>query len=191
MLSTDDSRLNQAPAKACRGFTLIELLIVVAIILIIAAIAVPSLLRSKASANEASAVGDVRTVVTAAITYSSTYGDYPTTLPQLGGTGTLTASCDNAQLIDPVLSAGATSKKSGYSFTMLAGSVAGTAVPSACTIAEKSDGFGIDAEPSKIPTTGQRSFCSDNSGVIRQDITGTGFTLSSAQCSAGTGILGQ
>ena len=66
-----------------KGFSLIELLIVVAIILIIAAIAIPNLLRSKMSANEASAVGSLRTLTTSAITYSTTYGGYPHALSNL------------------------------------------------------------------------------------------------------------
>src|SRR5579862_8248747 len=88
------------------GFSLIELLIVVAIILIIAAIAIPNLLRSRMAANEASAVGSLRTVNTAAVTFSSTYSDgFPPSLGVLGGaSGTTTASCTASLLIDPVLS---------------------------------------------------------------------------------------
>src|ERR1017187_3798593 len=89
-----------------KGFSLIELLIVVAIILIIAAIAIPNLLRSRMAANEASAVGSIRTMNTAAITYNSTYGiGFPSTLAQIGTTGT-TVSCTNAELLDSVLTAG-------------------------------------------------------------------------------------
>src|ERR1700675_4471769 len=99
-----------------RGFSLIELLIVVAIILIIAAIAIPNLLRAKMGANEASAVESIRAINTAEITYSSGYptAGFAATLANLGGATPCTPSSTAACLIDSGLAGG---NKSGYNFT--------------------------------------------------------------------------
>jgi len=136
--------------KKQKGFSLIELLIVVAIILIIAAIAIPNLLRSRMAANEASAVGSIRTINTAEITYSSTYPatGFATTLGNLGGTGS-SASSSGALLIDNQLSTGT---KSGYTF-VLSGAT--------------STAYAINGNPVTQGQTGQRYFYSDQSGVIR------------------------
>ena len=142
-----------------KGFSLIELLIVVAIILIIAAIAIPNLLRSKMAANEASAVGSLRTVNTACVLYSTTYGSYPATLARLGPATTATST--TADLVDSVLSSGA---KSGYRFTYTATSTDSSGNVLAYT---------ITANPVTRGTTGQRGFFSDQSGVIRADTTTT------------------
>ena len=131
-----------------KGFSLIELLIVVAIILIIAAIAIPNLLRARIAANEASAVGSLRTINTAEIQYQSNYTTFAGTLNVMGGTGT-TPSSTNALLIDTSLQTG---DKSGYSFapgTMTAGSYAWTAAPLT------------------VGTTGNRYFCTNTSAAIR------------------------
>ncbi|MGH9524079.1 MAG: prepilin-type N-terminal cleavage/methylation domain-containing protein [Terriglobales bacterium] len=143
-----------------KGFSLIELLIVVAIILIIAAIAIPNLLRSRIAANEASAVGSVRTINTSEVTYASTYPDVGfTTLANLGGSG---GSASGAGLLDSVLAAGT---KSGYVFTTPSASITpsscgtGTPVP-ACTT------YAVNGDPQNSQT-GQRHFFSDQSGVIR------------------------
>jgi prepilin-type N-terminal cleavage/methylation domain-containing protein len=178
--------------KKQKGFSLIELLIVVAIILIIAAIAIPNLLRSRMAANEASAVGSVRTINTAAISYSSTYGNgFPTTLTEIGGASTVTqASCDHALLIDSVLGGAQPSTKSGFTFNISPGATAVTTKPTGCAVAGTSDGYGVSAVPVTVGTTGQRSFCSDGSGVIRYDPAGGAPTFTNALCTD-TNVLGQ
>jgi len=138
-----------------KGFSLIELLIVVAIILIIAAIAIPNLLRSRIAANEASAVGSMRSINTAQVTYASSYPDvgFGANLKVLGPSGTTTVDSSAAGLVDNVLgcSGGTSCNKSGYKF-----SVSGT------TSAYTSGG-----DPITPGQTGQRYFYSDGSGVIR------------------------
>ncbi len=144
--------------KREKGFSLIELLIVVAIILIIAAIAIPNLLRSKMAANEASAVGSLRTLNTACVSYSTTYGTgYPAALANLGPGAPATAA--TADLIDSVLASGT---KSGYVFTFVSGAPVGGQVPT----------YTINADPVTVGTTGQRGFFTDQSGVIRANPTG-------------------
>jgi type IV pilus assembly protein PilA len=144
--------------KKQKGFSLIELLIVVAIILIIAAIAIPNLLRSKIAANESSAVGSVRTINTAEVTYSSSWGlGFAAGLTQLGGASPcLVASSATACLIDPLLSV-APNVKSGYNFN-----AAGT-----LAVAGVNNGFEVNAWPSTVQTTGVRSFCADQTGLIQ------------------------
>ena len=104
-----------------RGFSLIELLVVVAIILIIAAIAIPNLLRARMTANEASAVNSLRSLNEAAQMYQNAYGGFPLSLSVLGGEGSGTApTSTSSQLIDNVLQAGV---KSGYNFTFSSGTM--------------------------------------------------------------------
>jgi type IV pilus assembly protein PilA len=161
-----------------KGFSLIELLIVVAIILIIAAIAIPNLLRSRMAANEASAVGSVRTLNTAQVTYSTTYGTGFTSLAQLGGAAPCVASPATACLIDPVLTAGT---KSGYTVTTVANNGAGT-------ILSPFLGFEVNATPISA-STGNRAFCSDQSGVIRYNLTGAAIGTGLGACTAVVTIL--
>ena len=138
-----------------KGFSLIELLIVVAIILIIAAIAIPNLLRSRMAANEASAVGSMRTINTSCVTFSTTYGiGFPTTLAQLTSNTPGTATSTSADLIDAVLGAGV---KSGYAFTLTGGTVTNNVNPT----------YKVTADPSVAGQTGTRHFYTDQSGVIR------------------------
>jgi len=137
------------------GFSLIELLIVVAIILIIAAISVPNLLRSRMAANEASAVGSLRTINTACIAYSTTFGGFPSTLSNLGSAGAVTST--SADLIDNVLAGGT---KTGYTFTYTPGPVAGGIIPV----------YTLTASPVVAGQTGQRYFYTDQSAVIRFNV---------------------
>jgi type IV pilus assembly protein PilA len=168
--------------KKQEGFTLIELLVVVAIILVIAAIAIPNLLHSRIAANEASAVNALRTINTSANTYFSTYGDgYPPSLGAMGGpAGAATATCDQALMLDSVLSNGGTgntSSKSGYKITYVPGTSIGSPAPG-CSAAGVYN-FQATAIPVTEGMTGQRGFYVDASGVIRFTTDGTAPTQSS------------
>jgi prepilin-type N-terminal cleavage/methylation domain-containing protein len=153
-----------------RGFSLIELLIVVAIILIIAAIAIPNLMRAKMGANEASAVGSIRAINTAEITYSSAYptAGFAATLANLGGATPCTPSSTAACLIDSGLAGG---NKSGYNFTAV-----GAGGPPATS-------YFATAVPVTQNQTGIRSFCSFEDATIRVDPTGAAIA-SEAACQA-------
>jgi type IV pilus assembly protein PilA len=152
-----------------KGFSLIELLIVVAIILIIAAIAIPNLLRARMAANESSAVASIRTVNTAEVTYNSTYPTigFAAALSNLGGP--LGAACvpgtATACLIDSVLANDgnpAGGGKSGYLFVATAGTVAGGV----------NVGYVVNAQPITINQTGIRAFCAEEDAVVRVDPAG-------------------
>ena len=143
-----------------KGFSLIELLIVVAIILIIAAIAIPNLLRAKISANESSSVGSIRNIVTAEVSYNASYGGFIGPLTALGPatssgcTGSTGPTSSNACLIDFVLASG---KKSGYEFTASGDADAAGNVT----------GFTIESFPLTYNSTGVRAFCAGEDGVVR------------------------
>jgi prepilin-type N-terminal cleavage/methylation domain-containing protein len=154
-----------------KGFSLIELLIVVAIILIIAAIAIPNLLRSKMAANESSAVGSMRTINTAEVSYVTAYPNqgYSVSLAALGGVAPcVVATTAAACLIDNTLAlaTGAATAKSGYFFTYASAG----APPNTYT---------ISGLPSLAGSTGQRGFYTDQTGVIRYAITGAATVASS------------
>lgn len=160
-----------------KGFSLIELLIVVAIILTIAAIAIPNFLRARMAANEANAVQSVRTVVTASAIYSTTWGNgYAPTMQTLTGPGN-PATCDRAVLLDQVL-ANPPFQKTGYTFAYTMGS-ANPAAASGCSAAG-GNSFTVTAIPITVGTSGQRSFFSDQSGVIRANPTGGAPTVNDA-----------
>jgi type IV pilus assembly protein PilA len=177
--------------KKQKGFSLIELLIVVAIILIIAAIAIPNLLRSKMAANQASAVGSERTINTAAITYNSTYGNgYPGNLNMIGNDGTTTVSCGNAELIDQVLTTGT---KSGYTFVFTGEGAQLDSTTSSCGASGPfgyQGGYVVTAIPAALGTTGQTAYCSDGTGVIRQNPSGALGAVANNQCATTDSPLG-
>src|SRR5712692_1674937 len=151
-----------------KGFSLIELLIVVAIILIIAAIAIPNLLRSKMAANEASAVASLRSIFTAQATYDSMYGIHNSPSLAFLGTptpGPATNTCTNAGLLDPILTGGT---KSGYKFPAFVTTPAICAiVPPGCACGVQN--WAVNADPVLCDTSGHRDFFMDQSGVIRFD----------------------
>jgi prepilin-type N-terminal cleavage/methylation domain-containing protein len=142
------------------GFSLIELLIVVAIILIIAAIAIPNLLRARIAANEASAASSMRTIATAQITYKSTFQTgYADSLSKLGPSssgcvgvgGTSTNSC----LIDWVVAGAETVPKSGYTYNLSKG------------VSGDTESFVTSAFATAWNRTGVRSFCTTDDNVVR------------------------
>lgn len=145
--------------KLVRGFSLVELLIVVAVILIIAAIAIPNFIRSKMRANEGAAVANLRNITTAEVAYSTTYQNgFSSTLAALGGSGT-TMDSNNAELIDSVLSGGA---KNGYtySYTVLFKDPSGDIME-----------YSVNADPLSVGETGVVHYYADQSGVIRRNDT--------------------
>jgi len=161
--------------KKQKGFSLVELLIVVSIILVIAAIAIPNLIRSKVAANESSAVASLRTIGTAEVTYQQTWGaGFAIGLAQLGGAAPcLVATSTAACLTDPLLST-PPFRKSGYQFNG-----AGT-IPTGAVL----NGFELNATPLVVQTTGIRSFCADQTGLIQFQSTGAAIGVGAGACAA-------
>jgi type IV pilus assembly protein PilA len=142
------------------GFSLIELLITVAIILVIAALAIPSLLNSRMAADESGAAAAIRMLNSAQISYSSVYPSvgYASSLSALGGTNCSPPTSAGACLIDTVLAAGT---KSGYSFVLPPASVTGTPASS----------YQFIATPVLSGYSGLHYFCSYADAVVRRSET--------------------
>jgi prepilin-type N-terminal cleavage/methylation domain-containing protein len=145
-----------------KGFSLIELLIVVAIILIIAAIAIPNLLRARIAANESSAAASERTIATAEVGYATSYPGtgYPASLAILGPADagcTAGPAVTNACIIDFALGSAGATAKSGYLFTAVGANPIGGA----------NQQYGTDAFPASLNTTGVKEFCGTEDNVVR------------------------
>jgi prepilin-type N-terminal cleavage/methylation domain-containing protein len=148
-----------------KGFSLIELLIVVAIILIIAAIAIPNLLSARKSANESSAVGSLRTINTAEVSFQGKHNAYTCTLADLG-------PAPGDAYLDNML-AGATlagTAKSGYFFQPLGCGAAVAIPPAIAPVTTPVVSYQWWGEPANQGVTGNSSFCTDTSAVIWKDV---------------------
>jgi type IV pilus assembly protein PilA len=155
-----------------KGFSLIELLIVVAIILIIAAIAIPNLLRARIAANESSAAASLRTINTAEVSYASFYPavGFPLVIATLGGAAPCTPGVATACLLDATLTTG---NKSGYTFT------ASGVLP----VAGANTEFVANGLPQTANTTGVKGFCGTEDNAVRY-VTPAGAVLAHDACLA-------
>jgi prepilin-type N-terminal cleavage/methylation domain-containing protein len=171
MITLAQNRHRLIFAKGQRGFSLIELLVVVAIILIIAAIAVPHLLNARMAASGAAAAESIRTITTASMAYSSTWGNgFPPSLAALGGpAGALAPTCNQALLLDSLITS-TPYQKGGYTFGYTPVGAA-QSPPVGCS----QGGFSaylVTATPTNYQLTGVDSYCSDEPGTIHFDSAG-------------------
>jgi type IV pilus assembly protein PilA len=145
------------------GFSLMELMIVMALIVIVLAMAIPSIKEAKINADETSAVQSIRAINQAEVQYEAAYGGFADSLANLGGAEPCRKSVETACLLDDSLAGGT---KSGYSFTAVG--------------ENKADGsntsYVVGAAPEAFDRTGRRRFCSTEKNVIRADPNGEGNT---------------
>ncbi|HKF02069.1 MAG TPA: prepilin-type N-terminal cleavage/methylation domain-containing protein [Candidatus Sulfotelmatobacter sp.] len=155
------------------GFSLMELMVVVAVIFILLAVAIPGMRAMIIHANETSAVASIRAINTAEASYQVTYGGYAESLGQLGGAEPCKKSAETACLLDESLAGG---EKSGYRFVAVGGNASGGLNTS----------YLASAAPDVFDRTGKRIFCSTDRGVIRTDQNAGGSTMppTAEQCTA-------
>ncbi len=155
--------------RSSDGFSLIELLIVVSIILVIAAIAIPNLLQARMAANESSAAGALRTLATAEATYYSAFPTigYSSNIASLGGASPCITSSTTACLIDNVLASASPGNggKTGYQF-LATGIQPGGATNNTIYV--------VGATPLNFKVTGQHDYCSTNDGGLRSQMGAAG-----------------
>jgi prepilin-type N-terminal cleavage/methylation domain-containing protein len=152
-----------------KGFSLIELLIVVAIILVIAAIAIPNLLQARLAANESSAVGSLSAVKSAEVAYYTAYPNigYAPDIGTLGGASPCTPSSTTSCLLDSFLSSATPGSggKAGYVYL-----ATGIVTPGATL----NSAFVAAAAPLAVHSTGNHDYCSTNDGVLRSEMANVG-----------------